>query len=49
MAPGSTSSSTNAGFIGGTQSVEELDPADWRRIVDVNLTGVFEVSRRSCR
>jgi 2-dehydro-3-deoxy-L-rhamnonate dehydrogenase (NAD+) len=36
----------NAGFIGGTRSVEELDPADWRRIVDVNLTGVFEVSRQ---
>jgi NAD(P)-dependent dehydrogenase (short-subunit alcohol dehydrogenase family) len=36
----------NAGFIGGTRSVEELDPADWRRIIDVNLTGVFEVSRQ---
>jgi 3-oxoacyl-[acyl-carrier protein] reductase len=36
----------NAGFIGGTRPVEELDPADWRRIVDVNLTSVFEVSRR---
>ena len=36
----------NAGFTGGTRSVEELDPADWRRIVDVNLTGVFEVSRQ---
>ncbi|HEX2726069.1 MAG TPA: SDR family NAD(P)-dependent oxidoreductase [Beijerinckiaceae bacterium] len=36
----------NAGFIGGTRPVEELDPADWRRIVDVNLTGVFDVSRQ---
>ncbi len=36
----------NAGFIGGTRSVDELDPADWRRIIDVNLTGVFEVSRQ---
>ncbi len=36
----------SAGFIGGTRSVEELAPADWRRIVDVNLTGVFEVSRQ---
>ncbi|HEY7765807.1 MAG TPA: SDR family NAD(P)-dependent oxidoreductase, partial [Aestuariivirgaceae bacterium] len=33
----------NAGFIGGTRPVEELDPAAWRRIVDVNLTEVFEV------
>ena len=36
----------NAGFIGGTRSVEELDPADWRRINEVNLTGEFEVSRQ---
>jgi 2-dehydro-3-deoxy-L-rhamnonate dehydrogenase (NAD+) len=36
----------NAGFTGGSLAVEELDPADWRRIIDVNLTGVFEVSRQ---
>jgi len=36
----------NAGFTGGTIAVEDLDPAQWRRIVDVNLTGVFEVSRQ---
>lgn len=36
----------NAGFVGGTRPVEELDPAAWRRIVDVNLTGVFDVSRQ---
>ena len=36
----------NAGFTGGSRTVEELDPAEWRRIVDVNLTGVFEVSRQ---
>ena len=36
----------NAGFVGGNRSVEALDPADWRRIIDVNLTGVFEVSRQ---
>ena len=36
----------NAGFIGGTWPVEELAPADWRRIIEVNLTGVFEVSRQ---
>jgi 3-oxoacyl-[acyl-carrier protein] reductase len=35
----------NAGFTGGTASVEEFDPAEWRRVIDVNLTGVFEVSR----
>ena len=36
----------NPGFTGGSLTVEELDPADWRRILDVNLTGVFEVSRQ---
>lgn len=36
----------NAGFTGGTVPVERLDPAQWRRIVDVNLTGVYEVSRQ---
>jgi 3-oxoacyl-[acyl-carrier protein] reductase len=36
----------NAGLIGGTRSVEELAPAPWRRIIEVNLTGVFEVSRQ---
>jgi 3-oxoacyl-[acyl-carrier protein] reductase len=36
----------NAGLTGGSLTVEELDPADWRRILDVNLTGVFEVSRQ---
>jgi len=36
----------NAGFTGGSLTVEDLDPADWRRILDVNLTGVFEVSRQ---
>ncbi|HEX2554880.1 MAG TPA: SDR family NAD(P)-dependent oxidoreductase [Microvirga sp.] len=36
----------NAGFTGGTVAVEDLDPAQWRRIVDVNLTGVYEVSRQ---
>ena len=36
----------NAGFTGGSLTVAQLDPADWRRIIDVNLTGVFEVSRQ---
>jgi 3-oxoacyl-[acyl-carrier protein] reductase len=36
----------NAGFTGGSSTVEEFDPAQWRRVIDVNLTGVFEVSRQ---
>ncbi|WP_046867412.1 SDR family oxidoreductase [Microvirga massiliensis] len=36
----------NAGFTGGSASVEEFDPVQWRRVIDVNLTGVFEVSRQ---
>ena len=36
----------NAGFTGGSLTVEQLDPADWRRIIEVNLTGVFEVTRQ---
>jgi len=35
----------NAGFTGRSVSVEEFDHAEWRRVVEVNLTGVFEVSR----
>jgi NAD(P)-dependent dehydrogenase (short-subunit alcohol dehydrogenase family) len=35
----------NAGFTGGSLTVEQLDPVDWRRIIEVNLTGVFEVTR----
>lgn len=36
----------NAGFAGSTVPVEEYDPDEWRRIIDVNLTGTFNVSRR---
>lgn len=36
----------NAGLLGAPVSVEQLDPADWRRVIDVNLTSVFEISRR---
>lgn len=36
----------NAGLAGATLPVEDYDPAMWRRIVDVNLTGTFTVSRR---
>lgn len=31
----------NAGITGTGRHVAELDPAEWRRIVDVNLTGLF--------
>ncbi len=36
----------NAGIVGASAPVAELSPFDWRRIVDINLTGVFEVSRK---
>ena len=36
----------NAGLLGPTVSVEQLGSDDWRRVLDVNLTSVFEVSRR---
>jgi len=36
----------NAGFAGSTVPVEEYDPDEWRRIIDVNLTGTFNVCRR---
>jgi 3-oxoacyl-[acyl-carrier protein] reductase len=36
----------SAGFTGGTIPAEQLTAEQWRRIVDVNLTGVFLVSRR---
>jgi 2-dehydro-3-deoxy-L-rhamnonate dehydrogenase (NAD+) len=36
----------NAGFVGEAAPVLEFDPARWRRIVDVNLIGMFEVSRQ---
>ena len=36
----------NAGVAGPTLAMESYDPADWRRIVEVNLIGVYEVSRQ---
>lgn len=36
----------NAGFTGGSTPVERFDPGDWRRVLDVNLTAVFEISRQ---
>ncbi len=35
----------NAGFAGPAESLVGFDPALWRRIVDVNLVGVYEVCR----
>jgi 2-dehydro-3-deoxy-L-rhamnonate dehydrogenase (NAD+) len=36
----------NAGIIGGSAPVEEMSSEHWRRVIDVNLTGVFDVSRQ---
>jgi 3-oxoacyl-[acyl-carrier protein] reductase len=36
---------SNAGIVGTSRSVEAFDPQEWRRIVEINLTGVFEVCR----
>ena len=36
----------NAGIAGSTLPVEAYDPMEWRRILDVNLTGTFNVCRR---
>src|SRR5690606_1866348 len=35
----------NAGFAGSTVPVEEYDGSEWRSIIDVNLTGTFNVCR----
>jgi NAD(P)-dependent dehydrogenase (short-subunit alcohol dehydrogenase family) len=35
----------NAGIILGGDHVEQLDPADWQRVIDVNLTGVFHTTK----
>jgi NAD(P)-dependent dehydrogenase (short-subunit alcohol dehydrogenase family) len=35
----------NAGISGPTASVEEMDPAQWQAVLDVNLTGTFNVTR----
>jgi 2-dehydro-3-deoxy-L-rhamnonate dehydrogenase (NAD+) len=35
----------NAGYAGATVPLAEYDPAEWRRIIDVNLNGAFHVSR----
>ena len=35
----------NAGFAGSTVPVDQYDPQEWRRIIDVNLIGVYQVCR----
>ncbi len=37
----------NAGIAGPTAGVEDIDPADWRRTVDINLNGYFYCARRA--
>jgi NAD(P)-dependent dehydrogenase (short-subunit alcohol dehydrogenase family) len=35
----------NAGISGPTASVEEMDPDQWKKVLAVNLTGTFNVTR----
>jgi NAD(P)-dependent dehydrogenase (short-subunit alcohol dehydrogenase family) len=35
----------NVAGIGGASRIEDVDPAEWRRIVEVNLTGTFLLSQ----
>ena len=35
----------SAGFTGPSEPLVDLDPAMWRKVVDVNLVGVYEVCR----
>ncbi|MCX5543880.1 SDR family NAD(P)-dependent oxidoreductase [Paraburkholderia sp. CNPSo 3076] len=35
----------NAGFAGSTVPLDAYDPAEWQRIVDVNLVGTYHVCR----
>ncbi len=37
----------NAGIAGPTGGVDEIDPADWRRTIDIDLTGQFLCARRA--
>jgi NAD(P)-dependent dehydrogenase (short-subunit alcohol dehydrogenase family) len=38
---------SNAGIAGPTGGVEEISPADWRRCIDIDLTGQFLCARRA--
>ena len=35
----------NAGIAGPTAPVEQLDPDEWDKVINVNLTGTFDVTR----
>lgn len=37
----------NAGIAGPTAPIDEIDPADWQRTLDVNLNGLFYCTRRA--
>jgi NAD(P)-dependent dehydrogenase (short-subunit alcohol dehydrogenase family) len=37
----------NAGVAGPTAGVEAIDPAEWRRTIDINLNGQFYCQRRA--
>jgi NAD(P)-dependent dehydrogenase (short-subunit alcohol dehydrogenase family) len=37
----------NAGIAGPTNAVEDIDPAEWRRCIDIDLTGQFLCARRA--
>lgn len=37
----------NVGVGGPTQAADQLSSEDWQRVLDVNLTGTFEVTRRA--
>ena len=35
----------NAGYVGSNATVLDFDPAEWRRSIEINLVGLFEVCR----
>jgi len=35
----------NAGYAGPTVPLDQYDPHEWQRVIDINLTGVFHVCR----
>jgi 3-oxoacyl-[acyl-carrier protein] reductase len=35
----------SAGIAGGNATLDEYDPAEWRRVVDTNLTGTFYTNK----
>ena len=39
----------NAGVFGPSAPIEDVDPAEWRAVVDVNLTGAFLCAREAYR